>query len=141
VTAPENKQLLQSIFAELAKGNSTPLLDSMADDFTWIITGNTRWSRRYEGKQTVLKDLFGPLRARLVLPIIVVAHRIIADGDCVVVEARGKNTTRDGIPYNNTYCYVFTLANGKLREMTEYFDSELVTSALGDPLSRPPPAS
>jgi hypothetical protein len=29
----ENKQLMQQVFAELAKGNGKPFVDSMADDF------------------------------------------------------------------------------------------------------------
>ena len=66
------------------------------------------------------------------------AHRFIADEDYVVVEARGRNTTKDGVPYNNIYCYVFHLANGKLQEMTEYLDTELVTAALGDPVTNSP---
>ncbi len=75
---------------------------------------------------------------RLVPPIIVEAHRFIADEDYVVVEARGRNTTKDGVPYNNVYCYVFRLADGKLQEMTEYMDTELVTAALGAPVTNSP---
>jgi len=133
--AAENKKLLQHVFAELAKGNSSPLVEAMDDDFSWTITGATPWSRKYSGKQAVLKELFGALRAKLAPPITTTAHRIIAEDDYVVVEARGKNTTHDGVPYNNTYCYVFRVEDGRLLEITEYLDTELVTSALGDPPS------
>lgn len=133
MTAAANKQLLHSIFAELSKGNSKPLVDAMADDFRWIITGTTKWSRTYDGKQAVLTELFGALRATLDGKITTTAHRFIAEGDHVVVEARGRNITKAGAPYNNTYCYVFRFAEGNLREMTEYLDTELVTAALGDP--------
>ncbi|MGB2603307.1 MAG: nuclear transport factor 2 family protein [Terracidiphilus sp.] len=136
--ASENKKLMQHIFFELSKGNSRPFAESMADDFSWTITGTTKWSKKYDGKQAVTDELFGALRTRLVPPIIVEAHRFIADEDYVVVEARGRNTTKDGVPYNNIYCYVFHLANGKLQEMTEYLDTELVTAALGDPVTNSP---
>ena len=33
MSAAENKQLLQQIFFELAKGNSKPFVESWADDF------------------------------------------------------------------------------------------------------------
>lgn len=132
MTANENKQLLQDIFAELGKGNPRPFVESMADDFSWTVTGTTKWSRRYEGKQAVLSELFGVLRTRIAGPVTTIAHRFIADGDYVAVEARGKNTTVDGRPYNNTYCFVFRLSRGKLQEVTEYLDTELVTSALGE---------
>lgn len=134
MSASENKKLMQHIFAELGRGNSAPLLESMADDFSWTITGSTSWSRKYDGKKVVLGELFAALRSALATPIITVGERFIADDDYVAVQARGRNKTRDGKPYNNTYCFVFRLADGKLREVTEYLDGELVTSILGDPI-------
>jgi ketosteroid isomerase-like protein len=104
----------------------------MADDFCWTVTGSTQWSKTYAGKQAVIDGVLAPLRLRLTPPIIVVGHRFIADGDYVAVEARGQNTTKAGVPYNNTYCFVFRVANGKLREVTEYMDTALVTAVLSD---------
>jgi ketosteroid isomerase-like protein len=129
----ENKQLLQDIFAATAQGNSRPLVDAMADDFSWIIAGNGRWSRSYEGKQAVLSDLFPVLRERIEGRIRMIPQRILADGDHVVVEARGDNVTKTGQHYDNSYCFIFRVANGKLVEVTEYMDTELVTSTLGAP--------
>ncbi len=126
--ASENKQLLQDIFAELARGNSEPLVTSMADDFRWTVAGTTNWSRTYEGKQAVLTELFAALRERIAGRLKTIAHRFIAEGDFVVVEARGNNTTRSGAPYNNTYCFVFRVADGRLKEVTEYMDTRLVNT-------------
>jgi ketosteroid isomerase-like protein len=131
--ASENKQLMQQVFAELSKGNSKPFVDSMADDFRWTVTGTTKWSKTYEGKQAVLTELFGTLRSRIGDKIRTTAHRFIAEADYVVVEARGNNTTKSGIPYNNTYCFVFRIAEGELKELTEYMDTELVTAVFGGP--------
>jgi ketosteroid isomerase-like protein len=129
--ASQNKQLMQQIFEGMSKGNSELFVASMADDFRWTVTGTTKWSRTYEGKQSVLVELFGPLRDRISGRIRTTAHRFIADGDFVVVEAKGSNTTKSGMPYNNTYCFVFRLSANRLKEVTEYFDTELVTRALG----------
>ena len=130
--AVQNKQLMQEIFAGLAAGDSRLFVESMADDFAWTVTGATPWSRTYAPKQAVLTELFGVLRSRMADKIRTTAQRIIAEDDFVVVEARGSNTTKSGKPYNNRYCFVFRLAGGKLKEVTEYLDTELVTSALGD---------
>jgi ketosteroid isomerase-like protein len=128
--AAENKQILRHIFEELSKGNSEPLVAAMADDFRWTVTGTTPWSRTYDGKQAVLTELFGPLRARISGRLKTTAHRLIAEGEYVVVEARGNNTTRDGLVYNNSYCFVFRLADSRLKEVTEYMDTDLVRTAL-----------
>jgi ketosteroid isomerase-like protein len=74
-----------------------------------------------------------PLRAKIEGRVKTRAQRIIADGDFVAVEARGDNVTKAGVPYCNTYCFVFRLEDGKLKEVTEYQDTELATRALGNP--------
>ena len=128
----ENKQLLQGIFAAMAGGDSRPLVEAMADDFRWTIAGNSRWSRSYD-KQAVLTELFPALRARIGGRIKTIPQRFIAEDDCVVVEARGNNVSKSGAAYNNSYCFVFRLSGGRLAEVTEYMDTELVTAALGAP--------
>jgi uncharacterized protein len=130
--APENKQLMQGVFAELSNGNSKPFLESLADDVQWTIVGTTSWSRTFQGKERVLAELLTPLRTRLVDRVRVTAHRFIAEGDHVVVEARGQSTTKAGRPYNNTYCWIYRFANGKVQELTEYLDTQLVEAALGE---------
>jgi ketosteroid isomerase-like protein len=55
------------------------------------------------------------------------AHRFIADDDYVVVEGSGQNTTPDGKLYNNKYCWVCRLSEGKIHELREYMDTQLVT--------------
>ena len=131
MNAAENKQLMQNIFSELAKGDGKPFVEAMADDFCWTVSGSTKWSRTYRGKQAVLTELLRPLTSLFADKYTNTAHRIIAEDDYVVIECRGSVTTRAGTPYNNTYCFVCRLAGGKLQELPEYLDTELVTAALG----------
>ena len=130
MNAAENKQLVQRIFSELSKGNTRPFVESWADDFCWTVIGTTKWSKTYRGKQAVLDELMGPLFAQFAGRYTLTAQLFIAEGDYVVVECRGQVTTKSGRPYNNTYCYVIRLADGKLRELTDYLDTALVESAL-----------
>ena len=133
MSAAANKKLLQDVFSELELGNSRPFVESLSDDVRWTIIGTTKWSRTYDGKRAVLAELLTPLRAQIADRIRVTAGRIIAEGDLVVVEGRGHSTTTAGKPYNNAYCWIYRLANGKIQELTEYLDTQLVASALGDP--------
>ena len=131
MTAADNKNLMQHVFAELEGGEPAPFIGILGDDVRWTISGTTSWSRTYEGKAAVLDELLGPLRTRLTTMIKVTVTRILADEDSVVVEARGEATTKGGKPYNNSYCWIFQLHGGKVRAITEYLDTELVASALG----------
>jgi uncharacterized protein len=129
--AAENKQLLQHIFAEMSNGNPNPFLEGMADDIRWTVIGTTKFSRTFVGKQAVLNELLGSVISEIDGQIRVTADRFIADGDLVVVEARGHSTTRTGKEYNNTYCWIYRIADGKVQEVTEYLDTELVTETFG----------
>jgi uncharacterized protein len=103
----------------------------MADDFSWRITGTTKRSKKYDGKRVVIDELFGALRTKLVPPIVVEAHRFIADEGYIVVEARGRKTLTTESHITTSIVMSSTMADGKLQEMTEYLDTELVTAALG----------
>jgi ketosteroid isomerase-like protein len=136
MNAIANKKLMEDIFA--AAGNPDPAVRdralftaSLADDAKWVVTGHYSWSRTFTGKQSILNDLHGHVRSLLVERVRTIAHRFIADGDHVVVEARGDNVTKAGVRYDNDYCLVFRLEDGKIKEIREYCDSLLTEKALG----------
>lgn len=133
MSAAENTRALQTAFGFLAKGDGKAFTELWADDFAWTIIGTTKWSKTYRGKESVLENLMTPLFSRFATRYTNTAIRFIAEDDYVVVECRGNVMTKDGQPYNNTYCYVCRMANGQLKELTEYLDTELVTNALGEP--------
>ena len=56
---------------------------------------------------------------------------IHADGDCVVVEHTGRNETPDGRRYDNNYCWVLRFEDGRIQEVREYMDTQLVTDTFG----------
>ena len=136
VGATENKQLMRRVFAELANGNGQPFMDALANDARWTVMGSSPWSRTYEGKRAITDELMGPLFRQFADRYKARAIRIIAEDDVVVVEARGEVTTKSKKPYNQTYCYVFQLTDGKVRKLTEYLDTDLVNQVLETPASR-----
>jgi ketosteroid isomerase-like protein len=127
MSTTDNKKMMQFIFQELSTGNDEPFLDAMADDMQWTWMGSGQWSRTFKGKQAVLDELWSAVRTTLKPPYKVIAHRFIADEDYVAVEASGQNTTPDGKVYNNKYCWVCRISGGKLHELREYMDTQLVT--------------
>ena len=128
--AAGNKELVRHLYSELSRGNSRPLREHLADDVVWTIIGSTRLSGTSRGPDEVVSKLFAPLAAALSGPVRFTVDRLVAEGDIVVMEARGEATSAAGRPYNNRYCIVFRLAGGKLAEITDYVDTELITSSL-----------
>jgi uncharacterized protein (TIGR02246 family) len=133
MSAAENKELMEGVFAQMAAGNGQAFMDVLADDARWTVSGSGPWSRTYEGKQAIVDELMRPLFRQFADEYRARATRVIADGDVVVVEARGQVTTKSGRPYNQSYCYVFELADGRVRALTEYIDTELVSQVLETP--------
>ena len=127
----QNKAALRRVYEEISKGNPALLMDTLADDIRWTIIGTTALSGTFNGKQEVIDKLAVPLRARLAGPIVFELDDFIAEGDQVVMRARGKATSKSGKPYNNTYCIVARIVDGKIREMTDYIDTALIDEALG----------
>ncbi len=129
--AAENKQLIRDMFAELSKGNAQAFLGNMADNVRFTIIGTTKFSGTFNGKQEIVNKVLTPLTSQLEGGLTITVDNLIAEGDHVVMQGRGKSTTKAGKSYNNTYCQVFRIANGKVQEITEYLDTELVTAAFG----------
>jgi ketosteroid isomerase-like protein len=128
-----NKALLRSVFDATAAGDGRPFVDALDDDVRWTIIGMTAWSRTYEGKAAVLADLLRPLARQLGGRNVVSAERFVADGDVVVVEGRNHSVTTSGRAYPNRYCWIFVLRAGKIVEITEYTDTQLIAEVLSAP--------
>ena len=136
MSASANKKLMQDIFAAAASPDPAArdralFTASLADDARWVVTGQYSWSRTFTGKEAILNDLHGYVRTRLRNRTRTVAHRFIADGDVVVVEAKGDNVTPEGVRYDNDYCLVFRLEDGRSRRSGNIANSTLTEKALG----------
>jgi ketosteroid isomerase-like protein len=55
---------------------------------------------------------------------------VTAEGDRVVVEAEGNGVTCEGTSYRNRYCFAFTFADGRIKEVHEYFCTKLADAVL-----------
>jgi ketosteroid isomerase-like protein len=128
-----NRAIITAVMEALSRGETRPFGDAMADDFTWHMIGTTPWSGTFAGKTDVRQRMLRDLFAQFATQYTNTPKRILADGDFVVVECRGNVTTKTGKPYCNTYCYVIRMREGKMVELTEYFDTELVSAALEPP--------
>lgn len=127
----ENKELVRGFFGDIAKGNIEGALGRMAEDVRFTLIGTTKLSGVFTSRKEFVDRVMAPLGAQLEGALTITVDNMIAEGDNVVVQSHGKSSTRKGIPYNNTYCQIFRIDGGKIKEMTEYLDTELVTRAFG----------
>jgi ketosteroid isomerase-like protein len=108
------------------------MLATMSDDVRWTIQGTTKYSHVMNGKKEITDKLLHPIFSEMESMGSNHVDNVIAEGDFVVVQqhASGRKT-KSGNPYNNSYCLVFKVIGGKIKEINEYLDTELVTAAFG----------
>jgi ketosteroid isomerase-like protein len=131
-TKEQNKEIVRRAIAALSRGDMDGFLADAADDVTLAVMGSM--FPPIQGKPKVLKGLRNALVARLEGggAIAMTIENLIAEGDYVAEQARGKARTKDGKDYNNTYCRVWRITDGKVRSIHEYLDTELVRTCLVD---------
>lgn len=123
-----NKKTVTEFFEAGNRGDMETCFGLIADDVTWTNVGSTSLSGTYRGKTELMERLLGPLFGRLEAGIRSTIHRLIAEGDHVVVETSGQARTLDGLKYDNTYCWVVRLRDGQFVEVTEYSDTALIAA-------------
>jgi ketosteroid isomerase-like protein len=128
MSAQENKAIVQKFYEAGNAGDMETCFGLLADDIVWTNIGSTSVSGTYRGKPQLMEGLLGPLFAQLKGGIHMTVERMVAEGDYVVAQTRGAAETLDGVPYENTYCWVIRLRDGQFVELTEYLDTALVAA-------------
>jgi ketosteroid isomerase-like protein len=116
---PTNKEICE----EFAKGNLDFSAIYLAEDIKWNILGNSP----ILGKVQVLE--VSKMLQLESFPVITIKN-IVTEGDYVIVESTGEAKTKNGKPYNQTYCDVFRFNEGKLQEINAYLDTALSNESL-----------
>ncbi len=126
-----HKQTISDIYEALAKGDNSVFANACHPDYVWRFPGHYSWAKRFEGQDTIRRELIAPLYAQFATQYTAQAINIIGDGDCVVAEVRGEVMTKAGQRYNNEYCFLFKFLGGKIMEVVEYCDTDLIERVLG----------
>lgn len=136
MSSAEHLESVRRAFDQVGRGDPTALVELLAPDVVYRLIGSTAMSGVHRGRAAVLEKVFAPLSAALAAPPRFAIERLLADGDHVVMQATAHAALRSGAPYDNTYCMVFRFAGGRIAELTEYLDTQLVARAFAVPAER-----
>ena len=132
-----NVESVRHAFDAVGRGDVAAFVGLLAADVVYTLIGTTAFSGTYHGREAVVSQLFAPLGQALTSPPRFTIRQLLADGDRVVMQAAAQTTLRSGAPYDNTYCMVMRFADGRIAELTEYLDTQVVARAFGVPPDRP----
>lgn len=126
-----NRAIVTAAMDALATGDQSLFYDAFADDIVWRpMPVRGPWSHAVQGKEAARDQLFVPLRRQYADRYTNTATNIVAEGDIVVVECMGAVTLKSGEAYNNQYCFVIRMEDGRMKEVREYLDSALAEAVL-----------
>ena len=117
---------VRKIFKGLEQGDGASFFEHVADKVDWIVEGTHPLAGHYKSKSDFVAGTFAKLAK--VLPNgaqLVVEHLIVKD-DQAVVELHSLATAKNGLKFDNRYCWVCRFVNRSIVEVRAYLDSALV---------------
>jgi ketosteroid isomerase-like protein len=104
----------------------------LAEDAEYHVAGNHSLSGVWAGRNTILNEFMLPM-AQLFNPnepYSTDVRTVVARDEYVVVECVTTGTTATGRSYRNPIVAIFTVHDGRIRKVAEYFDTELFARTL-----------
>jgi hypothetical protein len=121
-----DKEAVAALFAHLAEGDGAAFFDHVADDVDWTVEATHPLAGHYRSKQAFRAGTFEKLGQVLPAGAELGVEHILVAGDWAVVELRSHATARDGMRFDNRYCWVCRFADDVIVEVRAYLDSWLV---------------
>ena len=124
MSSEQNKEMVKATWLAFAKGDIKTAFANMADNVSWLIPGNIPGTSGVKrGKDEILKFMagMGTVFPEGLQSDITRAH---ATDDAVILELTNRGKVNNGKFYENEYCFVFELENGKIRRIREYVDTQ-----------------
>ncbi len=126
------KATVQRYLDALVAGDTATIRDSFADDAVWSMHSDLPIAGPWKGRDAIVDDFLTEVGGALFEPGSVTFEfpLLIADGETVVLEWRVHARTPTGAPYDNEYCGVFIVCDGKICAVREYLDTHYAAETL-----------
>jgi len=121
-----NEQTVRSIFAGLEHGDGDKFFEHVADDVDWTVMGTHPLAGHYSSKKRFREATFSKLGKVLPQGVRLRVTNVIIAGDVVVIELVSDATARNGMRFDNHYCWVTRFDGETIVQVRAYLDSALV---------------
>jgi ketosteroid isomerase-like protein len=117
---------VRDIFKNLETGDGSGFFTHVSDDVDWIVEGTHPLAGHYHSKADFLAHTFKKLDKVLPQGTQLNLEHALVSGDWAVVELRSLATAKNGLRFDNRYCWVCRFSGDKIVEVRAYLDSGLV---------------
>lgn len=123
---PVAEDEVRKLFSKLESGDGKGFFNHVADNVDWTVQGTHPLAGRYHSKEEFFKHTFARLNKILPGGTQLHVEAIHVSGNWAFVELRSMATARNGMRFDNRYCWVVRFEKGLIVEVRAYLDSMLV---------------
>jgi len=123
-TTTPNKAVVAEFLEVFSSGDVPGILDRLAEDATWWVSGKTEGFAGTKSKEEMGKVLEGVVTVYKDGALRLTPGDMIAEGDRVVVEVEGYAELNNGRVYNPQSVWIVEVHDGRIASIKEYLDTQ-----------------
>ena len=123
---PVTPDSVREIFRGLESGDGASFFRHVADDVDWIVEGTHPLAGHYRSKKAFLEGTFAKLAQVLPQGAELHTENVIVQGDQAAVELHSLATAKNGMRFDNRYCWIVYFQDGVIVRVRAYLDSAMV---------------
>ena len=114
------------IFKGLENGEGSAFFQHVAENVDWTVMGTHPLAGHYLSKKAFIENTFAKLGQVLPHGAQLHTENVIVEGDQAVIELHSLATAKNGMRFDNRYCWVVSFLDGLIVRVRAYLDSALV---------------
>jgi hypothetical protein len=130
VDGDTNKKLVKQAWGEFATRDPERVRAVFTPDAEWLAPARNATALALDGthhlvgRERIVRFLTSEFGTVFVADVTIDFRGVYADGDTVIVEERMRATLANGGHYDNDYCFIFEMEDGRIRRVREYMDTQ-----------------
>jgi len=123
---------VKTIFAHLEAGDPDEFFEHVAEDVLWIVEGTHPLAGRYMTKDSLREHTFDRLSKSLRDGLKLQVDNIMVSGPWAIVELSSHAVAKNGMPFENNYCWLARFCGETIVEVRAYLDTALVQKLIDE---------
>jgi uncharacterized protein len=117
---------VREIFKGLESGDGAAFFEHVADNVDWIVEGTHPLAGHYLSKKAFIEGTFAKLAQVLPQGAELHTENVIVQGEQAAVELHSLATAKNGMRFDNRYCWIIYFQDGVIVRVRAYLDSAMV---------------
>ena len=117
---------VREMFKGLEKGDGAAFFERVADNVDWTVMGSHPLAGHYRSKKDFIAGTFAKLGQVLKHGAQLHVEHLLVNDDQAVVELHSLATAKNGMRFDNRYCWVVHFQDGVIVRVRAYLDSAMV---------------